>query len=270
MKKSTWLVLVLLVAGVVCCAVAFGMGVGELTLDGVSVAPQIFTRQDKAVDKGMEEHAQVDQLELDIDDAECTVVIGDQTSLTGGDGVTWEMEGNRLKVKQEQRGGWWWKSDPAPITLVLSGPLSRVDIDVDAGSVLVSKMSILQDLTCDVDAGSVTLKDVTVGRRLEADVDVGSVDYAGHLYGAAKLDCDAGSIRLQLLEGSSIGNVTGNVDAGEFKVYVDADQVINRGGFAETISADIPGIDSNGIATFDCDAGRITIQIETDGSQEVT
>lgn len=268
MKKSTWLVLVLLVAGVVCCAVAFGMGVGELTLDGVSVAPQIFTRQEKAVDKELIDV--FDRLELDIDDANCTIVEGDRVSLSGGDDVTWEMEGNLLKVKQEQRGGWWWKPDPAPITLTVPGPLSKMDIDVDAGSVLVSKMTVTQDVTCDVDAGNITLKDVTVGRRLEADVDVGSVDYNGHLYGEAKLDCDAGSIHLGLTPGSTIGKVIGNVDAGEFKVYVDGEKVIDRGGFAETISTDIPGIEGYELVTFDCDAGRISIEIETDGSLEVT
>ncbi|MDO5784554.1 MAG: hypothetical protein Q4P20_05775, partial [Eubacteriales bacterium] len=212
----------------------------------------------------------VDQLELDIDDADCTIVVGDHASLSGGDDVTWEIEGNLLKVKQEQRGGWWWKSKSAPITLVLPGPLSKMDIDVDAGSVLVSKMTVTQDLTCDVDAGTITLKDVTVGRRLEADVDAGSVDYNGHLYGAAKLDCDAGSIHLGLLPDSAIGKVTGNVDAGEVKVYVDGEKVIDRDGYSETISADIPGVEGKELATFDCDAGRISIEVETDGNAEET
>lgn len=259
MKKSTIFAIVLLFSGIICCGVAFGMGVGEFSLDS---APRFLKYQETAVDKGLDAHAEVDRLILDIDAAECVVQTGNENSLTAGADTTWRLEGKTLTIEQEQREGWWWKSNSAPITLTIQDDgLYYLDVDVDAGSVLVNNMTVTQDLTCDLDAGTITLKDVTVGRRLEADVDAGSIDYAGCLYGDAELNCDAGHIHLDLLSGSTIGKVTGNVDVGKIKVYVDGKKVIDRGGFAETISTDLPGAMGNKLLTFDCDAGSISVEI---------
>ena len=201
MKKSTIFVLVLLVAGIACCGIAFGMGVGKTALDGASAAPRFLKYRETAVDKGLEPHAEIDRLVLDIDAAECVVQTGSENSLTAGSGTTWRLEGETLTIEQEQRDGWWWKSKSAPITLTIrEDGLSYLDVDVDAGTVEVRDLTATQGITCSVDAGAVDMKNVFAG-TLEMDVDAGAIDYSGKVVGPANLECDAGSIAITLQDG---------------------------------------------------------------------
>ncbi|MDO4286734.1 MAG: DUF4097 family beta strand repeat-containing protein [Eubacteriales bacterium] len=260
MKKSTICIIILLVVGIACCVAAFSMGIGEVSFDDIS-APRFLTYREQAIDKELEPHAEINRLILDIDAAECIVRTGDENSLTAGKDVTWKLEGETLTVSQDKRDGWWWKSKSAPVTLTIrKDGLSDLDIDVDAGAVTVSDLTVTQRITCNVDAGAVEMTDVFAG-NLELDVDAGAIAYSGKLVGPAKLECDAGSIDLTLQEGSTIGHVNGSVDAGQIDVTVNGKEAISQDGFSETVSANLPGAIGNDLLTFDCDVGSISVDL---------
>lgn len=264
MKKSTILVLVLLAAGIACCAVAVGMGVGELTLGGVSVAPRFLKYQETAVDKGLDAHAEIDRLVLDIDAAECIVQTGSENSLTAGSDTAWRLEGETLTIEQNQRSGWWWKSKSAPITLTIrEDGLSYLDVDVDAASVTIRDVTATRGITCNVDAGAVDMRNVFAG-TLELDVDAGAIDYSGKVVGAANLECDAGAIAMTLQDGSTIGQVSGEVDMGSIEVRVNGEEALTGDGLSRTMSAQVPGATGDDLLTFDCDVGSIEVDVNTD------
>lgn len=262
MKKSTIVVLFLLIAGVACCIAAACMGIGDITTEDGSIMPRFIQYQEEAVDKAIDNHMQIEHLVLDIDAAECTVQTGsDECSLTGGSDVTWELEGDTLTISQKQKSGWWWKSKPAPITLNIQDvAIAYLDIDVDAGAVAITDLTVTQTVKCNVDAGAAELKNVDTN-RLELDVDAGGITYSGRTLGPVKLECDAGGIELDLQNGSTIGQVTGTIDAGEINVLVNGKQMLKRDGFAETISAQLPGAIGVNVLTFDCDAGSISVEL---------
>lgn len=266
MKKSTIFVLVLLIAGVACCGIAFGMGVGELTLNGDFVAPRFLQYWETAVDKDLTPHAEIDRLILDIDAAECVVQTGSENRLTAGSDTTWRLEGETLTIKQEQRSGWWWKSKSAPITLTIrEDGLSYLDLDVDAASVTIRDVTATQGIACNVDAGAVDMKNVFAG-TLELDVDAGAIDYSGKVVGSANLECDAGSIAITLQDGSTIGQISGDIDMGSIEARVNGKEALNADGLSRTVSAQLPGAIGNDLLTFDCDVGSIEIDLNVNQS----
>lgn len=267
MKKSTILVLVLLTAGIACCAVAVGMGVGEYASDGTFTAPRFLKYQETAVDKGLDPHAEIDRLVLDIDAAECIVQTGSENSLTAGSDTTWRLEGETLTIEQEQRSGWWWKSKSAPITLTIrEDGLSYLDVDVDAASVTIRDVTATQGVTCSVDAGAVDMRNVFAG-TLELDVDAGAIDYSGKVVGSANLECDAGSIAMTLQDGSTIGQVSGDINMGSIDVRVNGKEALNGDGtLSRTVSAQLPGAIGDDLLTFDCDVGSIEVDLNVNQS----
>ena len=266
MKKSTLAALVLLIIGVGCCAVACGMGVGSSIQNDLH-APRFLQYNETATDKGLDARAEIERLVLDIDGAECVVQTGSENKLTAGTDTDWKLENGTLTVKQELPHGWWWKSKAAPVTLTLrKGTLSTLDIDVDAGTVSMDDLIVMQALTCTVDAGAAYLDNVDTN-RMELDVDAGEIVYSGAASGPIDLDCDAGSIELTLND-SSIGQVTGKVDLGSVDVSVDGKTAISRDGLSDTVNAKLPGTQGNDVLTFDCDAGEINVKLTTgDGSE---
>ncbi|MDO4174268.1 MAG: DUF4097 family beta strand repeat-containing protein [Eubacteriales bacterium] len=268
MKKTTILVIVLLVAGVGCCAAAFGMGLNEISVGDFSFTPRFLKYQEEAVDKGLAVSTKIGRLEMDIDNAECVIRTGDAYQLTAGSGVTWKQEGTTLTIEQEQPGGWWWRSKPAPITLTVpeDTALSYLDVDVDAGTVSVSDLEASHGVACNVDAGYIELDHVDTG-SMEMDVDAGAISYVGILRGPAQLECDAGSIDLTLRQGSTAGSVNGSVDAGSVSVYVNGQEVLQNDGFSETVSADLPGAIGNDRIALDCDVGSISVTLTTKQAQ---
>ena len=93
-------------------------------------------------------------------------------------------------------------------------------------------------------------------------MDAGGIAFAGQTLGPVELECDAGGIELELVN-SSIGHVTGDVDAGEIDVQVNGRQALKHNGFGETVSADLPGATGTDNLTFDCDAGSISVKLTT-------
>ena len=267
MKKSTLFALVLLIIGVGCCAVACGMGVGSSMQNDLHV-PRFLQYNETATDKGLDNHMQIERLVLDIDGAECTVNTDcNESSLTGGDSVTWTLENGTLTVKQELPSGWWWKSKAAPVTLnIQDTAISYLDIDVDAGTVSMDDLIVMQALTCTVDAGAAYLDNVDTN-RMELDVDAGEIVHSGTTRGPIDLDCDAGSIELTLND-SSIGQVTGKVDLGSVDVSVDGKTAISRDGLSDTVNAKLPGTQGHDVLTFDCDAGSIEVKLTTEDISE--
>ena len=98
--------------------------------------------------------------------------------------------------------------------------------------------------------------------RLDLDVDAGGITFAGQTLGPVDLECDAGGIELDL-EDSSIGHVSGDVDAGEISVLVNGQEALKHNGFGDTVSADLPGAAGTDMLTFDCDAGSISVKLTT-------
>lgn len=263
MKKATIIACTLLAAGAVCCFAAVGMGaVNGSWKEGMSSLRAV-RYQEKAADKALNEHMEISHLILDIDNAECVInADSDSCSLTGGKDVTWKLEGDTLTIQQKQRGGWWWRSRSAPITLNIQDvAIAYLDMDIDAGTVDISDLTVTQAVTCNVDAGAANLDNVNTN-RLELDVDAGEITYSGRTLGPVKLECDAGAIDLDLQAGSSIGQVAGDIDAGEIEVKVNGTQVIKRDGLGgNTFSAQLPGAVGNELLTFDCDVGSISVDL---------
>ena len=262
MKKATIIALTLFAAGAVCCFAAVGMGAKDFSWkDGVSSLRSV-QYQEKAEDKALDQNMNIEHLVLDIDSAECVVKTGTTNSLTGGKDVKWERQGDTLKISQKQRNGWWWRTKPARITLTLQETsLADLEIELDAGSITVNDVTATDFVRCNVDAGSAEFENVHTG-RLDLDVDAGGITFAGQTLGPVDLECDAGGIKLDL-EDSSIGHVTGDVDAGEISVLVNGKQALKHNGFGDTISADLPGATGTDILTFDCDAGSISVNMRT-------
>lgn len=262
MKKATIIAVTLFAAGAVCCFAAVGMGAGNGSLKNSLSSLRSVQYQEKAEDKALEQNMEIEHLVLDIDSAECIVKTGTTNSLTGGKDVQWERQGDTLKISQKQRNGWWWRSKPANITLTLQDTsLADLDIELDAGTVTVSDLTATDFVRCNVDAGGAEFQNICTG-RLELDVDAGGIAFAGQTLGPVELECDAGGIELELVN-SSIGHVTGDVDAGEIDVQVNGRQALKHNGFGETVSADLPGATGTDILTFDCDAGSISVKLTT-------
>lgn len=263
MKKATIIALTLFAAGAVCCFAAAGMGASNDSLKSSLSSLRSAQYQEKAADQALDQNMEISHLVLDIDSAECVIQTGgDSCSLTGGKDVQWERQGDTLKISQKQRNGWWWRSKPAKITLTLQdSSLADLDIELDAGSITVNDVTATDFVRCNVDAGGAEFQNVHTG-RLELDVDAGGITFAGQTLGPVDLECDAGGIELDL-EDSSIGHVTGDVDAGEISVLVNGKQALKHNGFGDTISADLPGATGTDILTFDCDAGSISVNMRT-------
>lgn len=262
MKKATIIALTLFAAGAVCCFAAVGMGAKDFSWkDGVSSLRSV-QYQEKAEDKALDQNMNIEHLVLDIDSAECVVKTGTTNSLTGGEDVKWERQGDTLKISQKQRNGWWWRTKPARITLTLQETsLADLEIELDAGSITVNDVTATDFVRCNVDAGSAEFENVHTG-RLDLDVDAGGITFAGQTLGPVDLECDAGGIELDL-EDSSIGHVSGDVDAGEISVLVNGQEALKHNGFGDTVSADLPGAAGTDMLTFDCDAGSISVKLTT-------
>lgn len=266
MKKATIIACTLLAAGAVCCVAALGMGARDGLFQREGSSLRALQYKEEAEDKALEQDMKISHLVMDIDNAECVVQVGDKYSLTGGEHVQWKRQGDILTISQEQPDGWWWKSKPANITLTLPyNTLTDLDIELDAGSVVINDLITTDLIRCNVDAGSAEFENVHTG-KLELDVDAGEIIFHGQTLGAVELECDAGGIELNL-ENSSIGHVTGEIDAGEINVTNNGKKVVSQDGFSNTVSTDIPGAAGTDILTFDCDAGSIGIELITEGEK---
>lgn len=268
MKKSTIAAFVLLAAGLVCCFVAAGMGVRTALL-GAGSSLRMFQYQEKAEDKQLQVNS-VERLEIDLDSAELTVQEGESWQLSGGKSTTWRTEGDKLVIEQENERGWWYKNHSAPVTLTVPSdcPLYSLDIDVDAGSAVVSGIVTTRDITCSVDAGSVTMRDIDT-QQLEAEVNAGAIDISACVRGIGasgapvQLSCDAGEIILKLAEGSCIGRVSGEVDMGDLTISVNGERVLTRdAGISHELSCRIPGTTGDGLMKLDCNIGSIEVSIQ--------
>lgn len=270
MKKSTIFALILLVAGLVCCVAAVGMGVGSILLEEAGSWPTVW-HEEQAEDKQLQVTT-VERLEIDLDSAELTVQQGKTWSLSGGRSTTWRTEGDTLIIEQEDQRNQWRRGSPAPVTLTVPAgdPLHSLDIEVDAGSAEISDIVTISTLTCSVDAGSVTMRNMNT-QQLKAEVDVGVIDISACVGGVGvtgapvQLNCDVGELVLHLTEGSCIGQVSGDVDIGTVDISVDGQQALTHDtGVSRALSGAISGTTGDGLMTIDCDIGNIDISIDTE------
>lgn len=269
MKRTTKAAVTLLIAGVACCAVWAGLTIQNGGFDWNRV--RALRYQETSEDKNLV-YSGAGPLELDIDAAELTIKEGDSWSLTAGRSTSWGVSGDTLSIWQSSGDGWWWKSDPAPITLTVpkGSVIASMDIDVDAGSVTVQGITAAQGITCDVDAGSVQMNDMSAG-RLKADCDAGEIVFSGQVTGPVELNCDVGRIDAALQEGSTVGRISGNVDAGDLDIRVNGTPcVTGENSFSSTISADIPGALGGELLTIDCNVGSVSIDIVTKAADQTT
>lgn len=99
-----------------------------------------------------------------------------------------------LDLREVMHKGW-------PRAQIRMNPDLPLDIEVDAGSATID--GILGPIRCDVDAG--TAKITGFRHPIDIDVDAGTVTAEGVLTdGESRVQCDAGSVKLQLGQGSDV------------------------------------------------------------------
>lgn len=265
MKKSSIFALILLVGGIACCIAGVAMG----ATSGQGISLRVFQYQEQAQECGLEVNQDINKLVIDLDAADLTVQVGDSWQLFGGRSLTWNVERQTVTIEQENEPGWWYRSHPAPITLIVPRDclLSTLDVEIGAGTAEISQITA-DSIECSVNAGSLNMRDIDTN-RLDADVDTGSMDLFGCVRGmdanetAVNLECDAGQIVLQLTEGSGIGHVSGKVNMGQIEIYADDEAVLNEAGLARMFGCDIPHATGTSPMNIDCDMGSIYVSIAT-------
>lgn len=260
MKTTTKVALGVLAAGVVCCVVAVGLGA---KMDGINDSNFRFLQYKEITsDKQLIQNVDISSISLDIDTAQCTVRTGDTWSLSAGNSTTWGVSGNKLVVEQHNKSGWWFRSRPGDITLTVpeGTQLTELTADIDAGSAKIYNIQA-QRMSYDVDAGSLQAENIHTA-ELRASCDAGNIDISGIVAGDAELDCDVGNIDLSLLDGSTIGRVSGDVDLGNVSVRANGETISDRkSGISQQISCAVPNAPGNNLLTINCDVGNVDVQL---------
>lgn len=288
MKKGTIIALTLLAAGAVCCLAAVGVGLkngafrGGLsslhqTVNNQTVAPTTDntvkpatgsaadntsqttnSATDSTAAQTLDQNATISRVELDIDNAEFIVKKGETNSLAGADNVRYQQRGDTLQISQEHRS---W-DNPPQITLTLKdATLTDLDIELDAGWLTVSDITVTRSMECSVDVGNAQFQNVSA-QRLDLDVDTGKIEFAGKTLGPVQLECDSGKIDMNLTD-STVGRVTGEMDGGRLDVQVNGQQAFENHGRINRISQDLSGATGSDTLNVDCDAGNISVKLTT-------
>ena len=267
MKKSTKIALILAVCGVGCCVAAGIMGVGSVLKQGVQLGISAAESQEPTQQQVLDVQGDKIAVELDLDYSKVTIQAGDSWHLSCGSDVHSYTEGNTLKIEQEKnRPILKWK-EPTPVVLTVPNEaLLSMEIDLDAGSVDMSGISLPGMLQCSVDAGRVHMTDMTVSGGCTLDCDAGQIDFSGIVHGRTDIECDVGEIRMDLQPGSTIGRVQGDADLGTCHILIDGKSYVNQDTLSESIAAELPHMPGNDLLTVDCDAGAVTVSLYSKAS----
>lgn len=144
------------------------------------------------------------------------------------------------------------RSRPAPIEIRMN-PSLALDVELAAGTLHVR--DVRGPITADVSAGSAHLDGIA--SPIDITVAAGSVHANGVLdHGDSRIKCDAGSVSLQLDEGSSVRIVS---QVGLGKVEIDSDDSsVKPGIMIEGKHESVIG-DGAGTLTIECSLGKVAI-----------
>lgn len=238
-----------LLAAVVCCS---GAVAAHYTISNKQEIPEI-------VDLAPEQ--EIRSLNLEIDGSQVAILKGDQWQLAAGKSTTVDLHGSYLYIGQKDKTGLFQRQPGQIILTVPPGEVNVMNISVATGNLNVEHFTIPERFSCNMGTGSAVLNDIT-SEQVVLYADAGEIIWNGTMAKEGFVNCNTGSIDVNLGNGSVIGCITG--DAGDSRISVETDGAdsVEAVNLTEAFAYPIPGTTQTGKLDVTCNTGKVSVKVQ--------
>lgn len=240
-----------LLAVVVCCSGA------------VAAHYSISNKRELLETKDLAPEQEIRSLNLEIEGAQIFIQTGEEWRLDAGESTTVYLDGSYLYIGQKDKTGLFQRQPGQIILTVPPGEVNELNISVATGNLEIQHVTIPERFSCNMGTGSAVLNDIT-SEQVVLYADAGEIIWNGVIATEGFINCNTGSIDVNLGNDSAIGYITG--DAGDSRITVETGgkNFIEAANLTEAFAYSIPGTSQTGKLDVTCKTGKVAVKVETE------
>lgn len=240
-----------LLAVVVCCSGA------------VAAHYTISNKRELLKNKDLAPEQEIRSLNLEIEGSQVLIQTGEEWRLDAGKSTTVDLDGSYLYIGQRDNTGLFQRQPGQIILTVPPGEVNVMNISVATGDLEIQHFTIPERFSCNMGTGSAVLNDIT-SEQVVLYADDGEIIWNGTIAKEGFVNCDTGSIDINLGNNSAIGYITG--DAGDSRVSVETGgkNFIEAANLTKAFAYSLPGTTQTGKLEVTCKTGNVAVKVKTE------